>query len=58
MDSKKALDIDEISSLFYKENWDVLRLCDDMLNGNKGVRDINETIIVLIPKVLDPKDIT
>lgn len=30
---------------------DILRLCDEILNGNKNVRDINETIIVLIPKM-------
>lgn len=63
MDPRKASGIDELSRMFYKENWnvvgkDVLQFCNDMLNGNKGVREINYTIIVMIPKVFDPKDMT
>lgn len=47
--------------LFFKENWDVvgsdfMRLCHDILNGDRRVDDINETIIVLILKVADPDD--
>lgn len=63
MDPRKALDIDRLSGLFYKENWqivgrDVLRLLDDNLNGNKTVRNINETIIFLICKVVKTREMT
>lgn len=36
----------------------MLRFCNKMLNGKKKVGDINETIILLIPKVTDPKNLT
>ncbi|KAA3480964.1 reverse transcriptase [Gossypium australe] len=59
----KELGIDRLSSLFYKEIWgvvakDVLKLCHKVLDGRKDVKDINETVIVLIPKVNEPKDMT
>lgn len=43
MDPRKATEIDGLSDIFYKDNWevvgrDVVRSCEDMLNGNKGWR--------------------
>lgn len=63
MDPRKAPGIDELSNVFYKNNWevlgrDVLWLCNDMLNGDRGVVEINEVIIILIPKIKEPKDIS
>lgn len=29
-----------------------------MLNGTRSIREVNETILVLIPKIDDPKDMT
>lgn len=37
---------------------DVMNFCNDVLNGNRSVREVNETIIVLIPKISEPKDLT
>lgn len=36
----------------------VLLFCIEMLNGDKGVDEINDTMVVLIPKVLELKDVT
>lgn len=59
MDPCKALGIDGLSSIFFKENWevvekDVLNFCYDILNGNKDISYIHETVIVLIPKIKKP----
>lgn len=63
MDLNKAPGLDGLSGLFYKENWgivgaDVVHFCGEVLNDPKRIGDFNETIIVLIPKVEDPQDIT
>lgn len=36
----------------------VLRFCYEMINGSRSVREVNETIIVLIPKMPNSKDMT
>lgn len=41
MNPRKAPGIDGLSGLFYKNNWevmgrDVLKMCDDILNGDRG----------------------
>lgn len=56
MDPRKAPGIDGLSGSFYKDHWatvgeDVLCMCQEMLNGDRSVKPINETLIVLIPKV-------
>lgn len=35
---------------------DVLQLCHEVLDGHRDINDINEIIIVLIPKFDDPKN--
>lgn len=61
VDSRKALEVDGLPWLFYKSNWDticneVLIFCHYVLTSAKDIREINNTMIVLIPKVKDPKD--
>ncbi|PPS03797.1 hypothetical protein GOBAR_AA16865 [Gossypium barbadense] len=63
MDPRKAPGIDELSRNFYKENWEVVG--DDILNyvmmslrGDTSVEFLNETIIVLIPKIKEPIEMT
>ncbi|KAA3483649.1 reverse transcriptase [Gossypium australe] len=63
MDPHKALGIDDLSGIFFKENWEVvgkvvLNLFHDVLDGNNDISCINDTIIVLIPKIKDPMDMT
>lgn len=63
MDPRKALGLDGMSGHFFKKNWDiigldVLNFCNDMFCGRRKVADVNDTMIALIPKVKDPKDMT
>lgn len=63
MDPCKALGIDGILDLFYKKNWsvvgqNVILFCKDVLNGTRSVADVNDTMVVLIPKVKDPVNMT
>ncbi|XP_017604818.1 uncharacterized protein LOC108451663 [Gossypium arboreum] len=56
MDPSKASGIDGLSGSFFKEHWptvgkDVLSLRHDILKGSKSAECINETSIVLIPKI-------
>ncbi|KAK5812334.1 hypothetical protein PVK06_027763 [Gossypium arboreum] len=59
MEPHKAPKIDGLSEIFFKDYWptmgvDVLSLCHDILKGNKSAECINETLIVLIPKIKNP----
>ncbi|KAA3483582.1 reverse transcriptase [Gossypium australe] len=63
MDPRKAPLIDGLPGSFFKYNWetvknDTIRFCLDVLNGNKDIFIHNDTIIILIPKIWDPCDIT
>ncbi|MBA0763513.1 hypothetical protein Gotri_012946 [Gossypium trilobum] len=63
MDPRKASGVDGLSGNFFKYNWkivgrDTIRFCLEILNGNKDVSPLNETMIILIPKIRDPNDIT
>lgn len=63
MDLRKAPSNDGLFGLFFRENWevvgpDVLWYCNEMLNGSRSVRDVNNTIVVLTPKMVEPKDVT
>ncbi|KAH1046714.1 hypothetical protein J1N35_037498 [Gossypium stocksii] len=63
MDPRKAPGIDSLTGNFFKENWDVvgkdiIKLCHDILRGDKNVNCVNETIIVLIPKIKEHEDMT
>ncbi|KAG8497199.1 hypothetical protein CXB51_008579 [Gossypium anomalum] len=63
MDPRKAPRIDRLSGNFFRENWDVvgedvIKLCLDILRGEKDMGCLNDTIIVLIPKIKEPVDMT
>lgn len=63
MDLRKASGSDGLSGLLFRENWlvvgkDVLSHCKEVLNDGKSVRDINDTFMVLIPKISQPQDMT
>ncbi|XP_012442051.2 uncharacterized protein LOC105767072 [Gossypium raimondii] len=59
MDPRKAPGIDGLSGSFFKDHWssvgaDVLLLCHDILQGSRSAACVNETLIVLIPKIKNP----
>ncbi|PPD96735.1 hypothetical protein GOBAR_DD06240 [Gossypium barbadense] len=63
MEPCTAPGVDRLSGSFFKEHWstvgnDVLRLCHDILKGNKDVACINETLLVMIPKLKNPCEMT
>lgn len=63
MDPRKASGIDVLSGMLYKENWDavgtdLVRFCSKVLNDDRSMNDINDTIIILIPKVTEPEDMS
>ncbi|XP_016743147.1 uncharacterized protein [Gossypium hirsutum] len=63
MDPRKALGIHRLLGSFFKEHWstvgsDVLRMCQDVLQGNKNVDCVNDTLLVMIPKVKNPCEMT
>ncbi|KAK5836054.1 hypothetical protein PVK06_011800 [Gossypium arboreum] len=63
MDPRKAPSIDGLRDLFYKENLDVLnkkviQYCHEILKEDCDPMDINETVMVFIQKINEPKDIT
>lgn len=37
---------------------EVLLLCHDISNGKRDISDINDIVVVLIPKIKDHKDMT
>ncbi|KAK2635598.1 hypothetical protein Ddye_030390 [Dipteronia dyeriana] len=53
---------DGMSRMFYQKNWDIVghkvtAACLHCLNDGISMEDINSTLIVLIPKVRNPKQI-
>lgn len=59
----KALGLDGFHALFYQKYWDikgleVLRVVLSFLNGNISMMELNETFLVIILNVKDPKKIT
>ncbi|PPS07755.1 hypothetical protein GOBAR_AA12887 [Gossypium barbadense] len=59
MNPNKAPGIDGLSGNFFKQHWeivgrDTINFYLDVLNGNKNVSNLNETVIILIPKIRDP----
>ncbi|KAA3483070.1 reverse transcriptase [Gossypium australe] len=63
MDPRKALSIDGLSGNFFKQHWNIvedetIRFCLDILNGQGNITSLNETVIILIPKIRDPCDFT
>ncbi|KAL4303233.1 hypothetical protein GQ457_10G009960 [Hibiscus cannabinus] len=56
---RKSPEIDGLPSGFFRQHWDILgedfvSLCLDLLRGHADMASVNETIIVLIPKVDKP----
>ncbi|KAA3462544.1 LINE-1 reverse transcriptase isogeny [Gossypium australe] len=63
MDPRKAPNIDGLPGSFFKEHWhtlgvDVLRMCHETLNNTKNVNSLNETLLIMIPKIDNPCDMT
>ncbi|TYH19505.1 hypothetical protein ES288_A05G357100v1 [Gossypium darwinii] len=63
MDPNKAPGIDGLSGSFFKHHWDILgkdtiSYCLEVLNGNKNISSVNETMIILIPKIKNPCELT
>ncbi|KAL4348725.1 hypothetical protein GQ457_17G008210 [Hibiscus cannabinus] len=56
---RKSPEIDGLPSGFFRQHWDILgedfvSLCLDLLRGHADMASVNETVIVLIPKVDKP----
>ncbi|KAL4302472.1 hypothetical protein GQ457_10G012900 [Hibiscus cannabinus] len=56
---RKSPGIDGLPSGFFRQHWDILgedfvSLCLDLLRGHTDMASVNETVIVLIPKVDKP----
>ncbi|KAL4281182.1 hypothetical protein GQ457_03G016830 [Hibiscus cannabinus] len=56
---RKSPGIDGLLSGFFRQHWDILgedfvSLCLDLLRGHADMASVNETVIVLIPKVDKP----
>lgn len=63
VDPCKALCVDGLSWLFYKKNWgtigkEMLKFCHETLNGDRSIEEIHDTMVVLIPKVKNPINMT
>ncbi|KAA3457072.1 reverse transcriptase [Gossypium australe] len=63
MDPRKAPCIDGLPGCFFKDNWptvgkDVLQFCHEALRDTSNIHNINETLIVLIPKIANPNEMT
>ncbi|KAK8314530.1 hypothetical protein V6Z12_D01G177900 [Gossypium hirsutum] len=63
MDPRKAPGIDGLSGSFFKEHWavvgsDVINTCSDILNGKKNVECLNDTLLILIPKIKNPSEMS
>ncbi|GMJ14221.1 hypothetical protein HRI_005091300 [Hibiscus trionum] len=63
MSPMKACGVDGYPALFFQKYWHIVGpeisdFCLSILNGNSSVRDINDTLIVLIPKIKKPENMT
>ncbi|KAK5836733.1 hypothetical protein PVK06_012533 [Gossypium arboreum] len=63
MDPNKAPGIDGLSGNFFKHHWDIvgndtISYCLDVLNGSKNISNLNDTMIILIPKIKNPCELT
>ncbi|KAA3470173.1 reverse transcriptase [Gossypium australe] len=63
MDPRKASGVNGLPGSFIKEHWqtvgaDVSRLCHETLRDVKDIYKINETLLVMIPKIENPCDMT
>ncbi|KAK5839904.1 hypothetical protein PVK06_008758 [Gossypium arboreum] len=63
MDPNKTPNIDKLSGNFFKHHWEIvgnntINFCLDVLNRNKNISNLNETMIILIPKTRDLCELT
>ncbi|KAA3483880.1 reverse transcriptase [Gossypium australe] len=63
MDPRKAPGTDGLSGSFFREHWqtvgeDVLKFCHEALRDTKNIHTVNDTLLVLIPKVDNPCDMS
>ncbi|PPR80790.1 hypothetical protein GOBAR_AA39923 [Gossypium barbadense] len=63
MDPCKAPGIDGLSGSFFKYNWETvgnntIQFYLDILNGKQDISCLNDTVIILIPEIRDPDEIT
>ncbi|KAK5775685.1 hypothetical protein PVK06_043607 [Gossypium arboreum] len=63
MDPNKGPGTGGLSGNFFKHHLeivgnDTISFCLDVLNGNKNISSLNETMIILIPKIIDPCELT
>ncbi|KAA3470678.1 reverse transcriptase [Gossypium australe] len=63
MDPRKAPGIDGLPGSFFKYHWqivgkEVLKFCHEALRDMDKIQTFNETLLVLIPKVNNPCDMT
>ncbi|GMI84866.1 hypothetical protein HRI_002155900 [Hibiscus trionum] len=59
IDPRKAPGIDGLPSGFFRQHWDtvgpdIITLCLNLLKGSADMASVNQTILVLIPKIKDP----
>ncbi|KAL4283336.1 hypothetical protein GQ457_16G015230 [Hibiscus cannabinus] len=59
IDPRNSLGFDGLPSGFFRQHWDVvgldvIQLCMDLLSGAADMSSVNQTILVLIPKTIDP----
>uniref|UniRef100_A0A803Q9W0 Reverse transcriptase n=1 Tax=Cannabis sativa TaxID=3483 RepID=A0A803Q9W0_CANSA len=62
INTMKAPGIDGMPRLFYEKHWEVIgrditKVCLDILNNNKDCRQLNKTLLCLIPKIRQPKQV-
>lgn len=63
MDPRKALGVDAFLGSFFKENWEVvgkevIKLYNNVLDDNKDISYLYDTMIILIPRNKDPNDMS
>lgn len=56
----KASRLDSFQAVFFQKQWGIMgksisKKCLDILNNKESTKDINDTLIVLIPKVENPE---
>ncbi|GMI84947.1 hypothetical protein HRI_002164000 [Hibiscus trionum] len=59
----KASGVDGYPALFYQKYWhiigsDISAFCLSILNGSSSIREINDTLLVLIPKTKKPENMS
>ncbi|GMJ04513.1 hypothetical protein like AT1G43760 [Hibiscus trionum] len=63
MTPMKASGVDGYPALFYQRYWhiigsDISAFCLSILNGSSSVREVNDTLLALIPKIKKPENMS